>query len=81
MLSNTGTDYDTVIARLIAHFDPVQNKDMDIYDFWQIKQEPGESLQNFHHCLKEKAILCEFPNQDAETKTQIIHHTLDSRIC
>lgn len=53
---------------------------MAIYDFWQIKQEPGESLQNFHCCLKEKAILCEFPNQDAEIKTQIMHHTSDSRI-
>ena len=53
---------------------------MDIYDFWLIKQEPGESLQNFHRRLKEKAILCKFPNQDVEIKTQIIHHTSDSRI-
>lgn len=79
-LSHTGTDYATAIACLTAHFDPVRNKDMDIYDLWQIKQEPGESLQSFHRRLKEKAILCEFPNQDVEIKTQIIHHTSDSRI-
>ena len=79
-LSDTGTDYATAITRLTAHFDPIRNKDMDIYDFRQIKQAPGESLQNFHCRLKEQAILCEFPNQDAEIKTQIIHHTSDSRI-
>ena len=79
-LSDTGTNYATASAHLTAHFDPVQNKDMDIYDFRQIKQEPGESLQNFHRDLKEKAILCEFPSQDVEIKTQIIHHTSNSRI-
>lgn len=79
-LSDTGTTYETAITRLTDHFDPIRNKDIDIYDFRQIKQEPGESLQNFYRRLKEKAILCEFPNQDAEIKTQIIHHTSDSRI-
>ena len=53
---------------------------MDIYEFRQIKQEPGEALQNFYRRLKEKSILCEFPNEDDEIKTQIIHHTSDSRI-
>ena len=79
-LSDTGTTYETAITRLTEHFDPIRNKDINIYDFRQIKQEPGESLQNFYRRLKEKAILCEFPNQDAEIKTQIIHHTSDSRI-
>ena len=79
-LSDTGTDYNAAIASLTAHFDPVRNKDMDIYEFCQIKQEPGEALQNFHQRLKEKSILCKFPNEDGEIKTQIIHNTSDSRI-
>lgn len=67
-LSDTGTTYETAITRLTAHLDSIQNK------------EPGESLENVYRRLKEKAILCEFHNQDAEIKTQIIHHTSDSRI-
>lgn len=66
-LCDTGTDYATATARLTAHFDPVQNKDMDICDFRQIKQEPEEKA--------------EFPHQDAEILTQVIYHTSDSRIC
>ena len=82
-LSDTGTTYATLTTRLTDHFDPIQTMTSTFRQtstFWQIKQEPGESLQNFSCRLKEKAILCEFPNQDAEIKTQIIHHTSDSQI-
>ena len=53
---------------------------MDIYAFGQMKQDHGEALQNCYRRLRERAILCEFPHEDDEIKTQIIHHISDSRI-
>ena len=42
-LSNTGTHSTRLSHSLNAYFDPVYNKDMNIYDFRQIKQEPRET--------------------------------------
>ena len=43
-LADTGTDYDTAIQRLTEHFSPTENKDMAIFDFRQVTQQSGESI-------------------------------------
>ena len=71
-LADTGTDYDTAIQRLTEHFSPTENKDMAIFDFRQVTQQSGESIDEFYRRLKEKSSLCGFHDEDNEIKTQII---------
>ena len=53
---------------------------MEIYEFRQITQASGETLNEFYRRLKEKASTCEFTNEEAEIRTQIIHKTSDARL-
>ena len=79
-LPDTGSGYNTAIQWLTEHFSPSKNKDMAIFDFQELKQESGESLDQFYRRLKEKAFVCEFHDEDNKIKTQIIHRTLDPRL-
>lgn len=79
-LANTGTDYQSAVTKLTERFDPATNKDMEIYEFRQITQVAGESLNEFYRRLKEKSSTCQFDNEDAEIRTQIIHKTIDTRL-
>lgn len=79
ILPNNGNDYATAVASS-ERFDPARNKDMEIYDFPQIVQTSGETRHEFHRRLKEKANTCEFNNEEAEIRTQILHKTSDSRL-
>ena len=53
-------------------------KDMATFNFRQIKQESGKSIDEFHRRLKEKARACEFHDEDSEIKTQIIDKASDA---
>ena len=53
---------------------------MAIFNFRQVQQESGESIDEFYRRLKEKVRLCEFHDEDGEIKTQIIHKTSDARL-
>ena len=79
-LPNTGTDYAAAVESLTQRFDPSTNKDMEIYEFRQITQESGETINEFYRRLKEKSSSCEFTNAEAEIRTQIIHKTSDNRL-
>ena len=79
-LPNTGTDYAAAVESLTQRFDPSTNKDMEIYEFRQITQESGETINEFYCRLKEKSSSCEFTNAEAELRTQIIHKTSDNRL-
>ena len=79
-LPETGDDYDTPVAKLTTYFEPTSNTDMAIFEFREMKQERGETLNAFYRRLKEKATRCEFHDEDREIKTHIIHKTTDSRL-
>ena len=79
LLSN-GTDYAAAVESLTQRFDLSTNKDMEIYEFHQITQGSGETLKEFYCHLKEKSSSCEFANEEAEIRTQIIHRTSDNRL-
>ena len=53
---------------------------MEIYEFRQITQATGETLNEFQRRLKEKASTCGFANEEAEIRTQVIHKTSDTRL-
>ena len=72
--------YETAITALNQHFDPIQNKDMAIFEFRELKQEVNETLNDFYRRLKTKASDCNFPSVDDEIRTQIIHKTRDKRL-
>ena len=57
-LPNTGTDYAAAVESLTQRFDPSTNKDMEIYEFRQITQESGETINEFYRRLKEKSSSC-----------------------
>ena len=48
ILPDTSTTYETAIAALNQHFSPIQNKDMAIFEFREIKQEVNEILNDFY---------------------------------
>jgi hypothetical protein len=82
-LPSIGTDYDSAVLpaqSLTERFDPAVNKDMEICEFRQITQSSGETLNEFYRRLKEKASTCEFANEEAEIRTQIIHKTSDAHL-
>ena len=82
-LPSTGTDYDSAVLpaqSLTERFDPAVNMDMEICEFRQITQSSGETLNEFYRRLKEKASTCEFANEEAEIRTQIIHKTSDAHL-
>ena len=74
------TIYDTAVAKLTTYFEPTSNTDMAIFEFREMKQERGETLNAFYRRLKEKATRCEFHDEDHEIKTHIVHKTTDARL-
>ena len=79
-LPSTSTDYAAAVESLTQRFNPSTNKDMEIYEFRQITQESGETINEFYRRWKEKSSSCEFTNAEAEIRTQIIHKTSDNRL-
>ena len=76
-LSDTGTTYETAITRLTDHFDPIRNKAIDIAaDKSRTRRITAKLLPP----PERESNSLRIPNQDAEIKTQIIHHTSDSQI-
>ena len=55
-LPSTGTDYSAAAESLTQRFDPSTNKDMEIYEFRQITQESGETINEFYRRLKENRV-------------------------
>jgi hypothetical protein len=81
-LEETGTesDYDTAKTKLQEHFEPQQNRRYAVYQFRQAKQEPQETLDQFHTRLRSLARTCAFHDVDFEIEQQIITAGTSSRI-
>ena len=79
-LADTGPDddYDTAKAKLHEHFEPQKNRRYEVFKFREAKQEPSETLDQFHTRLRSLAQTCSFT--DAEVEQQIIMAGTSSRI-
>ena len=73
-LADTGPDddYDTAKAKLHEHFGPQKNRRYGVFKFREAKQEPSETLDQFHTRLRSLAQTCSFTDADFEVEQQII---------
>ena len=62
------------VDALTQHFNPQSNTMINVYQFRKMKQEEGETLEEFYTKLKHQAVLCNFPEgqTDNEIKSQIV---------
>lgn len=79
-LDGTGDDFETLKTKLTTHFEPKKNAEFEIYKFRQCKQNPGESIDEFHTRLRQMSKNCEFTDKDKEIKSQIIQCCSSSRL-
>ena len=65
---------DAAIKSLTEYFAPAQNTGFEIFRFRQAKQQPQETLENYHTRLRKLAQMCSFPidSVDNKSKQQII---------
>ena len=79
-LSATGTTYDSAISAFDGYVKPQKNTEFEIYKLRQAKQNPSESIDDFHTRLRKLAENCEFDNTDREIKSQIIQGCASNKL-
>ena len=81
-LNETGTDddYDTAKSKLKEHFQPQENRRYEVFKFREAKQDPNETLDQFHTRLRTLAQTCSLADADFEVEQQIIMAGTSSRI-
>ena len=79
-LPDTGEDFETAKAKLNAHFDLKNSVEFEIFTFWQVKENPGETMNSYHSHLRRLAATCEFTDVDKEIKSQIIQSCTSQRL-
>ena len=71
-LNATDDNYDAVKTKLTEHFSPRKNTQFEIYEFRNMRQSKCETIDQFTVKLRQKAKNCEFTNEEAEIKSQLI---------
>ena len=80
-IPDNGDDYKTALEKLTEHFEPQKNLLHETYLFRQARQEPNETLGQFHVRLQNLASRCEFGDRkDFEIFLQIVTHGTSSRL-
>ena len=74
------TVYTCAQQALTNFFSPKRNVEFELFRFRQAEQQVGEDLDSFYSRLKQLAINCNFQNQDAELKSQIIQKCLSTKL-
>jgi hypothetical protein len=71
-------DFDDVVEKLTAHFNPRTNVNLNVFQFRSIAQREAESFDDFVSRLREKASTCEFgQGLDQQLSFQIMHGCRD----
>jgi hypothetical protein len=73
-MTKTNNTFEEAVTLLTAHFLPLKNLDFEYYNFGQMRQKSGESVDDFVVRLKEAGKRCEYATTvlDAEIKKQVI---------
>ncbi|XP_071510902.1 uncharacterized protein [Diadema antillarum] len=71
-LPDTGEDYESAKAALGKHFCPSVNIEYEHFVFRQCRQTEDETVDQYCHRLQKLAVSCEFADNNAEIKSQII---------
>ncbi|XP_066941051.1 uncharacterized protein [Macrobrachium rosenbergii] len=73
-------NYDKVKQGLANCFQPKKNKEFERYEFRNVRQNRGETIDQFATRLRQKAENCEFADKDGEIKSQVIQGCLSSKL-
>ncbi|KAK7107306.1 hypothetical protein V1264_015253 [Littorina saxatilis] len=77
---NADDSYAKVKTSLSTYFEPKKNVEFEVFKFRQMKQEPGETVDNFCTRLRLLAATCDFTNTDRELKSQILQGCTSTRL-
>ncbi|XP_072142717.1 uncharacterized protein [Dermacentor andersoni] len=79
-LPDRGTDYETAVAKLNAHFAPRKNAVYERHVFRQAKQTSEETVDQFQVRLRRLAATCEFANEEEEIVSRMIEGTNSAKL-
>ena len=72
---------DALVIQLQETFKEIRNETFDRFQFFRCTQNPGESMEQFHSRIKQKAALCNWENlEDSLVKSIFIHGMSNSQI-
>jgi hypothetical protein len=72
--------FERTVEALTDHFNPRQNREYHRYVFRHAEQESSESATAFYARLRALATLCEFPEPEAEIKSQLISGSASAKV-
>jgi len=79
-LESSDSNYDETKAALKLHFSPQKNTEYEKFEFRTMKQNHGESIDQFTTRLRQKATNCAFTNKDDEVKSQFIQGVISNKL-
>ena len=79
-ISSVKDEYNDIKRKLTNYFEPKINLTFEVYNFRQMKQEQGESIDQFVTRLKQKAQRCNFYDNDREIKDQVVFNCYSDRL-
>ena len=73
-IPEAGNDYASAMKKLDDYFTPKKNIDYEVFQFRQITQHDGETIDQFVTRLRKLAVHCEFADIDRELRSMIIQN-------
>ena len=73
-------NFDETKTALKNYFLPKKNKEFERFEFRNIRQIKGETIDQFATKLRQKAEICEFLDKEGEIKSQIIQGCSSKRL-
>ena len=74
------TSFTACLAALYNYFTPKVNVPFERHLFRQMQQQEGETIDQFVCRLQQRALSCEFANQDETIRDQIIEKCRDPKL-
>ncbi|XP_069105895.1 uncharacterized protein [Argopecten irradians] len=79
-LQDTGDIFNDAQIKLTEYFAPKKATEFQVYQFRQISQESGESIDAFTTKLRQQSSRCDFVNPEKAIKSQIIQGCCSSKL-
>lgn len=74
------TDYTVLCTSLDTYFQPSTNHTFETFKLRKLKQEPSETVDQFHVRVRKQAQLCNFADIERETLAQLIEGVKSNRL-
>ena len=79
-LGEKDDNFDDTKTALKNYFQPKKNKDFERFEFRNLRQTKGDTIDQFVTKLRQKAEICEFLDKEGEIKSQIIQGCSSKRL-